>query len=778
MNMLDRWKMLSDHEVSEAELGASLLEAAKPFGLEDQLQERLKDVLVKVFGEPNDPDNPDEWRYGAKGSLSISLAGGRRGLWNSFEDGDAGGADVLGLLAWKWSLTDKIEIEKRAETLLKDLPQGSNATPRADGAADDKKWSAEEAVENFWEQACELSDNHGRAYFQSRGIDPDQVSVSMAREVQHKANKKEDTSSFPAVVFTLTDDDDNATGIHAVRCPRGVKLDLGAKITNGSLKGAAIKFPGSRTADGEIILVEGPEDALSIWQETGLETWAICSVNNLSAAPVRPGQRVVVIGDADSKTEDQTRAACTELATWCSGVRLAFPGHGHKDPNDILMADPDGASKIFADLIEAGERIDGALAPTPETGMAIDFDPVAVDATFDPQGIPQRAWQVPGLTMLGHMTVIVSPGAVGKSSFGILASVAVALGRDDMVPGHDRVKQGNVLLINGEDDQDELDRRLAGVLQEYGIEPSELAGKLFLQSFYGGTPRLADYDKRKDKVSPGPLFLELITYCLEHDIRLIIIDPLIGFHGAPENLNEAMEQVSAILRAVAHETGAALMVMHHTRKTGGNSEAHAGDQESGRGAISLIWAARIAKTLARMSKDTAKKMKLGWDVGLDLRRVDDAKANYTRANEDAVWFRMKSTQIANDETVPVPVAFDMSELAAELEVDKEEERKQALEDHLKEVGETLVKKTKTGSGRQTDIGAELQTLLGIGRSTAQDRLKVIPVGEADAHDFYHLGHKHQIWRENVGTERAPRFIIHWGPKSKRLKKKPKEGGQS
>jgi RecA-family ATPase len=764
--------------IPRAKLAKLLTEASKPFGLEGQLHDRLEDLLITVFGEPNDPGNTDEWRFGTKGSLSVGLSGDKRGLWKSFEDDDACGRDVLGLLAWSWSLTDRADVEERAEATLNDLAARSHIAANAGGATDDIKWSSDEAVEKYWGQADKLSDDHGRAYLLSRGIDPDRVTMSIAREVQHKANKKEDTNSFPAVVFRLTDADDNATAIHAVRCPRGEKLTNAAKITNGTVKGAAIKFPGVRTADGEIVLVEGPEDALSIWQETGIETWATCSISNLGAAPVRLGQRFVVIGDADSKTEELTRAACAELSGRCSSVRLAFPGDGHKDPNAVLKADPDGAAKIFTDLIEAGERIEGGSIPTLETGMIAAFDPVAVDANFDPKEIPQRAWQVPGLTMLGHMTVIVSPGAVGKSSFGIAASVAVALGRDDMIPGYDRVKQGNVLLVNGEDDQHELDRRLAGVLQEYGIEPGELAGRLFLQSFYGSTPRLAEYDKREDKVRPGPLFQELIAFCLEHDIRLIIIDPLIGFHGAPENMNEAMEQVSAILRAVAHETGAALMVMHHTRKTGGNSEAHAGDQESGRGASALIWAARIAKTLARMAKDTAKQRKLDWGVGLDLRRIDDAKANYARANEDAVWFRMKSTRIANDETVPVPVAFDMSKLAAELEVDKEEAGKKALENQLNEVGETLAKKTNAGHGKQTDIGAELQTLLGIGRSTAQDRLRTVPVGEADAHGFYHLGHKYLLWRENTGTDHAPRFSIYWGPKSKRPTQKPKGGGRS
>ena len=742
--------------------------------LHKELIGRLEDVLIGLLGEPSSKGD-DEWRWGSNGSLSVNI-GRKRGQWFSHED-DVGGG-IIALLAREWeqnTALDQNEINRRARALLNKLPKDCSGASLAlaDGERADK-WTAAEAIEEFWNQADSLSNKHGKIYLQSRGIDPEKTAHSVARETQHKANKKSGTKGFPAIVFPLTDVEGKIVGVHAVRCPQGKRLDHAAKITSGRLKGAAIIIPGDRTADGEIIIVEGPEDALSLNQETGTETWAVCSVGNLSAAPLRRGQRIVVIGDADSKTEDKTRAACATLAERCAGVRLAFPRGDHKDANDILMADPERAAEILTELIAQAEKIE---APSTAGSADFDFIPFGVDGTFDPSTIPERAWQVTGLTMLGHMTLIVSPGAVGKSSFGIAAGVAVALGGNDMIPGHHDVEQGNVLLINGEDDHHELNRRLAGVLREYEISPGQLAGKLFLQSFYGQSPRLATYDKREDTIHHGALVYKTKAFCLEHNIKLIIIDPLIGFHNAPENTNEAMEQVAAILRFLAKETGAALIVMHHTRKTGSNSEAHAGDAESGRGAVALIWASRIAKTLARMSKDTARKMNLDWSIGLDLRRIDDAKANYARAAEGASWFRMKSTQIANGETVPVPVAFDMSGLAKELEADKEENRRKVMDEQLSEVGQVLVNGSKNGSGGQTDIGAQLETLLGVGRSTALSRLKALPEDEINAHRFYELGHRYKIWRANRGTDKAPRYTVHWGPTSQAPKSQAEQDAE-
>jgi len=140
--------------------------------------------------------------------------------------------------------------------------------------------------------------------------------------------------------------------------------------------------------------------------------------------------------------------------------------------------------------------------------------------------------------------------------------------------------------------------------------------------------------------------------------------------------------------------------------------------------------------------------------------------NYARATEGAVWFRMKSTLIANDEAVPVPLDFDMTKLAEELEADKEEDRKQALKDQCTQVGVALIEQNKDGSGSQTDIGAKLKTLLGVGKSTAQSRLQALPVCRSNAHSFYVLGHKYHLWRENVSSDRSPRYIIHWGPAPK------------
>jgi hypothetical protein len=75
---------------------------------------------------------------------------------------------------------------------------------------------------------------------------------------------------------------------------------------------SAVRLPGTPP----IILCEGVETALSVWQATRQETWACLGIANIARAPVPEGAAVIVARDGDapgSKTEIQLRHAVTIL---------------------------------------------------------------------------------------------------------------------------------------------------------------------------------------------------------------------------------------------------------------------------------------------------------------------------------------------------------------------------------------------------------------------------------------------------------------------------------
>ena len=50
---------------------------------------------------------------------------------------------------------------------------------------------------------------------------------------------------------------------------------------------------------------------------------------------------------------------------------------------------------------------------------------------------------------------------------------------------------------------------------------------------------------------------KLIDFCIGRKIKLIVIDPLVGFHDVIENDNTGMERVATVLRRVAVAGGEA-----------------------------------------------------------------------------------------------------------------------------------------------------------------------------------------------------------------------------
>ena len=111
----------------------------------------------------------------------------------------------------------------------------------------------------------------------------------------------------------------------------------------------------------------------------------------------------------------------------------------------------------------------------------------------------------------------------------------------------------------------------------------------------------------------------------EKRIGALFADPFISTHTAPENDNNAMDQVVSMYKALAGKLGVAINIAHHTRKASGDAEAHAGDAEAGRGASAIKDAARAVVTIVRMAKKTAKQIGIPDECCGDYIRMDVGK---------------------------------------------------------------------------------------------------------------------------------------------------------
>ena len=107
------------------------------------------------------------------------------------------------------------------------------------------------------------------------------------------------------------------------------------KAVDGWAKKAAVRLPGTQP----LVLAEGVETALSIWQATGQETWACLGISNIASAPVPEKATVIVARDGDARESKADRQIWKTIQTLQADgieVSVAMPPEG-KDFNDLLQ---------------------------------------------------------------------------------------------------------------------------------------------------------------------------------------------------------------------------------------------------------------------------------------------------------------------------------------------------------------------------------------------------------------------------------------------------------
>jgi hypothetical protein len=345
---------------------------------------------------------------------------------------------------------------------------------------------------------------------------------------------------------------------------------------------------------------------------------------------------------------------------------------------------------------------------------------------FDAANIPKRNWVIERYVLGNYIAIIGAGGATGKSMITLCLAVSVALGKDLLNLG-DTV-QGNALVINNEDDDDELDRRLAGIFKFYRIKNHEVIDKLYIKSGYGERVTISTISGSISMMSPNvEKIIEEIKCC---DIKLLIVDPFVSTHQESENDNSAIDNVMSYYRHIASETGVAIFLVHHTRKDGDEADSRAGDVDVMRGASSLKDAARLCFTLAKMGKKTAKDHGIDDKAKNQLSRLDDAKNNFTLSDGKAKWFKMESVQIANGEWLGVPRSYDLPDV---LNANKasNESKEHTIFSYITR-GVISLKGDEGGFVKRPELMKQLFIETKHEKSKLAKDLKVLPIGSSNA----------------------------------------------
>jgi hypothetical protein len=309
-------------------------------------------------------------------------------------------------------------------------------------------------------------------------------------------------------------------------------------------------------------------------------------------------------------------------------------GHHHHqaEPPPVQSADEYGQHRISESAPEVG-----TAAPT-------------IPWWRDPATIPPRQHLYDQHYMRRAIAATIAAGGRAKTTRGCYEAPSMTAGRDLATGEALPCGPLRVWLLNGEEDQDELDRRVAATCQHYGIAQANLGGRLFVQSVRDRPLRIATLVRGVPTLNQ-PVVKLMTDFIEQNRIDVFMLDPFVSFHGVLENDNMHMDLViKEGLGAIANATNSAGEIFHHPGKPKpGQAETSV---EDGRGASAILWAVRSARVLNFMTPDEAAKLGLSEDERKMHIRIANGKANMGPLGK-AKWMKLVVENLPNGDHVAV-----------------------------------------------------------------------------------------------------------------------------
>lgn len=243
----------------------------------------------------------------------------------------------------------------------------------------------------------------------------------------------------------------------------------------------------------------------------------------------------------------------------------------------------------------------------------------------------------------GRLGVLAAPGGTGKTTLLISLAVAVASGWDWL--GLRVAQRGRVLLVLGEETREEVARRM-WIACNYGGQAAGQGadrwaalslGLVDVLALSGQTATLVDAAGERTSFAG-----DLAALVAQQGYKLVVVDPLSRANGGDENDNATVTRLVECLEALA-ESGATVLVAHHTAKAVVREGRDDSSQADARGAGALVDGARWAASLRRVAPSWGAGESPAWEG--ERVQLAVTKTNYGPRPEplELFWPRGEST---------------------------------------------------------------------------------------------------------------------------------------
>jgi phage/plasmid primase-like uncharacterized protein len=545
--------------------------------LKSRLNQNIARLAQEIVNRKQHSKNRDEVRYGSKGGLCIKLTGSEAGCWTDFESGKGG--DVLDLikhfkmlsfkdaLAWakEWlgdetpdappepeldldSASFKTDVRKRFSKNSNEDEADEENSKTNDLDEDDAKDAArKQKIEDILEFSRPAEGTPVQKYLRSRGITASPLPECI-RCRPYLPNLDRPGSSGAMVAVAVSGKGEMLATHQTYLTEDGQKAPVDVvKRINGTEKWShksAVKFPARDTGGGSsiIVLAEGVETALSVWQVTGLETWAVLSKSNFKNAPVPKNAEVIIARDNDESDSDeaekQIHTAAIELLERCKMVSIASPPDG-QDFNDVLQG-PGGEEAIR-------EAIRSAI-------------PKCALKSVLASSIKQRAvdWLWENRFALGKIGLIggMPDRCKGQITCNMIAKVTTG---GEWPCNEGKAKEGSVLYFTAEDD---IADTVIPRLKAAGADLDRVHIIQMMETDNNG-------ERMFSLVTDLPSLRQKLN--ITKDVKMVVIDPIASYLGVGKVNSSSASDVRGILaplKELAEEMRVSVIgIMHFNKKT-------------------------------------------------------------------------------------------------------------------------------------------------------------------------------------------------------------------